>query len=245
MRERLVQLLSIVGLIGAYTLASTFVSPGVLPSPGEILAHLTRLVGTGDFLGPLAESLTRTAIGFVVGFVAGVAYGIAVAKTRWLRRSTSLLFNIVLFAPTLVIIFLALVMLGPNFTTIALIVGVVVAPNVAVYMRDVMRDIDPDLLSMADSFKVSTRRRVQDIYLPYLVPPMLAAARVGFSMSWKVVMLSEVFGFPGGLGFEIRISYTAYNLALLLAWLSIFVVALLLIEQLIRSTERAIVKWQP
>lgn len=245
MKERFVQLLSIAALIGLWALVARFVSPGVLPTPSEILNHLTRLVATGDFVGPLIESLFRTTIGFVVGFIGGVAYGIAVAKSRWLRRSTSVLFNFLLFAPTLVIIFLSLVMMGPGTLTVALIVGAVVGPNVAVYMRDVMGDIDLDLLAMADSFKVGTWRRVQDIYLPYLIPPMLAAARVGFSMSWKVVMLSEVFGFPGGLGFQIRISYTAYNLPLLLAWLTIFVIALLMVEQLIRSTERAVVRWQP
>jgi NitT/TauT family transport system permease protein len=82
------------------------------------------------------------------------------------------------------------------------------------------------------------------MYLPYLVPPMLASARIGFSMSWKVVLLSEVFGMPGGLGFQIRSNYTIFNLTLLLAWLAVFVVALLLIEQFIRFAEQRIVKWQ-
>jgi NitT/TauT family transport system permease protein len=97
---------------------------------------------------------------------------------------------------------------------------------------------------MADSFQVDTRQRIRDMYLPYLVPAMLAAARIGFSMSWKVIMLSEVFGFPGGLGFQIRINYTVYNLVQLLAWLAVFVIALLLIEQLLRETERTVVRWQ-
>jgi NitT/TauT family transport system permease protein len=82
------------------------------------------------------------------------------------------------------------------------------------------------------------------LYLPYLIPPMLAAARIGFSLSWKVILLSEVFGFPGGLGFQIRINYTVYDLTKLLAWLGIFVIALLVIEQLIRATERAVVRWR-
>ena len=99
--------------------------------------------------------------------------------------------------------------------------------------------------SMADSFRVGGRQRIRDVYLPYLVPPMLAAARIGFSMSWKVVLLSEVFGFPGGLGFQIRINYTVYNLTALLAWLAIFVLALLVIEQGLRLTERRLVRWQP
>ena len=97
---------------------------------------------------------------------------------------------------------------------------------------------------MADSYRAGRVQRIRDVYLPYLVPPILAAARIGFSMSWKVILLSEVFGFSGGLGFQIRINYGIYDLVSLLAWLSIFVIALLAIEQLIRITERRVVKWQ-
>lgn len=243
MRQRLVQVSSLLLLVGVWAGVSALIGARILPGPAEVLPWFVNLITTGTFLGPLVESLSRTIVGFGVGFIGGVAYGIATAKVPWLARAGSIPFNILLFAPTLVIIFLLLVMLGPELTTIALIAGLVIGPNVAVFMRDVMRDIDQDILGMADSFKVSTRRRVLDIYLPYLVPAMLAAGRIGFSMAWKVVMLSEVFGFPGGLGFQIRISYTAYDLPLLLAWLSIFVLALLVVEQLIRGAERTFVRW--
>jgi ABC-type nitrate/sulfonate/bicarbonate transport system permease component len=244
MRERLTQLLSVILFIGLWAIASSMIGPDILPGPVEVFPRLSSLIASGRFLGPLVESLVRTTLGFTTGFVGGLAYGIAAAKLPMLSRSTSVPFNVLLFAPTLIIIFLLLVMLGPQITTVVLITGLVVGPTVAVYMRDVMGDLDPDLLSLADSFKVTVWRRIRDIYLPYLVPPMLAAARIGFSIAWKVVMLAEVFGFPGGLGFQIRISYSAYDLPRLLAWLSIFILALLAIEQLIRGFERRFVKWQ-
>jgi NitT/TauT family transport system permease protein len=244
MRDRGVQLVSLVAFVLLWAVVSVVIGTKILPGPVDVAPAFGRLVSTGQFLGPLFESLSRTAIGFVVGFFAGLAFGIATAKARWFSISASPLLNILLFAPTLVIIFLAIAILGTGTIAVAFIVGVTVAPNVAIYTRDVMRDFDPELVSMADSFQVDTRQRIRDMYLPYLIPAMLAAARIGFSMSWKVIMLSEVFGFPGGLGFHIRINYTVYNLTQLLAWLAVFVIALLLIEQLLRETERAVVRWQ-
>ena len=244
LHDRSVQVLSLVALLVAWGLLSLALGSKVLPSPTKVAPQVGDLLKSGDFLGPLLESLQRTVIGFVVGFVGGVAVGIAAGKARWFAFTSSPLLNVVLFAPTLVVIFLGIAILGTEITAIALITGIVVGPNVAIYMRDVMRDLDPDLLSMADSFRVSTIQRVRDVYLPYLVRPMLAATRIGFSMSWKVVMLAEVFGFSGGLGFQIRINYTVFNLTALLAWLTIFVLALLVIEQLIRVLEKAVVKWE-
>jgi NitT/TauT family transport system permease protein len=184
-------------------------------------------------------------VGFSVGFAAGFTVGLAMAKVPWFATTSTPLTNVVLFAPTLVVIYLGIAIIGTNLLSIAVITGIAVAPNVAIYMRDVMRDFDPDLTSMADSFRVPTAQRILDLYLPYLIPPILAAARIGFSMAWKVTMLAEVFGFAGGLGFQIRINYGIYDLRALLAWLAVFVVALLVIEQLIRGTERALVRWQP
>jgi len=253
-RDRIAQLGSLVALVVVWGLISVAVEAfrvvqqrsggNLLPSPIDVAPALVDLVASGDFAGPLWESLTRTAVGFTVGFVAGVAIGIATAKARWFSLSASPLLNLILFAPTLVIIYLMIVMLGVGILTIAVITTLVVGPNVAIYMRDVMRDFDTELVDMANSFQVPARRRVIDMYLPYLVPPMLASARIGFSLSWKVVLLSEVFGMPGGLGFQIRSNYTIFNLTLLIAWLAVFVIALLLIEQLIRFTEHRIVKWQ-
>lgn len=252
--DRLAQVASLVALIVIWGLVSIAVESfrvvqersfgNLLPGPIDVAPVFVDLVASGRFAGPLWESLTRTIVGFTVGFIIGVAIGIATAKTRWFSISASPLLNLILFAPTLVIIYLMIVMLGVGMLTIAVITALVVSPNVAIYMRDVMRDFDNDLVDMANSFQVRARERVRDMYLPYLIPPMLASARIGFSMSWKVVMLSEVFGFPGGLGFQIRSNYTIFNLTLLMAWLAVFVIALLLIEQLIRATEHRVVKWQ-
>ena len=73
---------------------------------------------------------------------------------------------------------------------------------------------------------------------------MLAAARIGFSMSWKLIMLAEIFGSPG-VSASIRINYTVYDLTTLLRpWSSIFVLALLIIEQPPRVSERRLVVWR-
>jgi ABC-type nitrate/sulfonate/bicarbonate transport system permease component len=254
-RDRLAQIGSLVLVVLAWWLISEAVqafrvvqvrpgAPNLLPTPMDVVPPLTQLLGTGQFLTPLWESITRTAIGFASGFLSGVALGIATAKVRAFSITFAPLLNVILFAPTLVIIFLGIVMLGTQITAVAVITALVVAPNVAIYMRDVMHDFDNELVDMADSFQAGSWQRIKDMYLPYLVPPMLASARIGFSMSWKVVLLTEVFGFPGGLGFQIRMNYTIFNLPLLMAWLIIFVIALLVIEQFIRFTEHRVVKWQ-
>ncbi len=248
LRDRGVQVLSLVALIGAWaafsSLIGSFGGNAIIPGPFEVAPRFAELITTGHFVTPLLETLSRTAVGFTVAFVAGMVIGITTAQVPMFRTITAPSMNVLLFAPTLVLIYLGTSMIGVGYMTVAVIAGLVVAPNVSIYMRDVMADFDPDLAAMADSYKVPTRQRVLEVYLPYLVPPILAASRVAFSQSWKVVMLTEVFGMPGGLGYQIRSAYYIFDLNRMMSYLVVFIIALLVIEQGIRIAERRIVKWQ-
>ncbi len=248
LRDRGIQVASMVGLLAIWELFSflvgEFAGTSIMPGPIDVAPRFFRLVASGEFIGPLLETLGRTGLGFLVAFVLGMAIGIASAKVIVVKAATGLTMNILLFAPTLVVIYLGTAMVGVGNITVAAVAGLLVAPNVSIYMRDVLSDFDPDLTAMADSYRVPTRQRVVDVYLPYLVPSMLAASRVAFSQAWKIVMLMEVFGQPGGLGYEIRSSYYIYDLQRMLSFLIVFVVALLVVEQGIRIAEHRLVKWQ-
>jgi NitT/TauT family transport system permease protein len=97
---------------------------------------------------------------------------------------------------------------------------------------------------MADSYRIDTRSKIRHIYIPYLFPALLAASRIGFSLSWKVAVLSEVFGLPDGIGFKIRILYLQYDLKSLLAYLAFFLFVVIVIEQVLRTIEKRATKWR-
>ena len=251
LRDRAVQLASLLGLLALWELFSlaigAFGGHSIVPGPFDTAPEFFDLLGRGVYTAPLLESLARTMIGFLTAFAAGTAIGIATAQAPTFKILTAPSMSVLLFAPTLVLIYLGTSMIGVGgggYTTIAVIAGLVVSPNVAIYMRDVMRDFDPDIASMADSYRVTTRQRVLEVYIPYLIPPILAAARIAFSQSWKIVLLTEVFGLPGGLGFAVRSAYTMFDLDRMMSFLIVFIVALLVIEQGIRVAEHRIVKWQ-
>ena len=244
LKERGYQLLSLMALVAAWLLLSVVLDTSALPPPHEVAAALWDLVSDGDAFPPLASTLQSTTLGFVVGFVTGIAYGVAVYVWGRFGEVFNGLFNAVLFAPTLILIFLGLVMFGhKSRLTVVLIAGLVVFPNVAVYVRDALNDLDDDVKSMALSYKVVLPQMVRDVYVPYLIPTMLASGRVAFSLAWKVAFLTEVFGYPEGLGWRVRNAYTVYDMTTLLAWLTVFIIAILMIEQLTRVVERGLVKW--
>ena len=243
-KERGVQLLSLILLVLAWAVASLVVGERILPPPTEVFPVAWGMVISGAFAEPLFASLFRLLLGFILAMSLGVAFGIASAQLLRLGIAAAAMFTIIMSTPSLVVIFVAMIMLGQTDLTIILVAGLIVFPFVAVPIRDAMKEIDQDILSMADSFKISTLRKVVDVYIPYLAPPILAVSRIGFSLSWKIVVLSEVFGFTSGIGWKISLAYWQYDLRSLIAWLVVFIVIILFIEQGIRIGERRVVKWQ-
>lgn len=237
------QIASLLLIVAAWALASDMLDIRALPSPWAAFGTLADLIASERAFGPLGETLGRTLLGFLLGIVLGTAYGIGAALSRTFYELTRWLLQIAIFTPTLILIFLFLISLGRTNLTVIVLIGLVVMPVVGTYIRDAMGDFDEDLTGMARSYKVGVAQRVKGMYLPFLIPPLLAAGRVGFTLSWKVAFLSEIFGFPNGIGWQVKTSYDIYNIELLLAWLLLFIFVLLIAEQLIRLAEKAIVKW--
>jgi len=242
-KERVFQASSLVALVAVWELLARALDVSALPPPTQVVVVLYDLLADGTAFGPLASTLRRTVLGFLLGFGAGVLYGIVVYVYPRFGDVSRGLFDIAMFTPTLVIIFLGLIMLGSNDYTVVILVGFVISTNVGTYMRGALRDFDQDLVGMAVSYQAALPQRVRAMYVPYLIPPMLAAGRIGFSLAWKVAFLCEVFGFPEGLGWELRASYQIYDMPTLLAWLSLFIITLLVVEQLTRFAERSVVRW--
>ncbi|SLN75553.1 ABC transporter permease [Roseisalinus antarcticus] len=242
-KEYSAQIASLIIILLGWEISALIMDTRALPPASESFADLVQLIRTGDAFGPLGSTLFRTTCGFALGFVMGCSYGIAAVLSRTFDDLSKWLLQIAMFTPTLILIFLFLVIFGRTSFTVILLIGLVVLPVVGTYIRDSLRDFDEELDGMAASYKAPLRQRVFEMYLPFLIPSMLAAGRIGFTLSWKVGFLAEIFGFSNGLGWQIRTTYQIYDVAKLLAWLSLFILTLLVIEQMMRFAERRVVKW--
>lgn len=244
-RGLLVQVTALAAIVGAWQLASLAAGVHILPGPLETVPVFVNLVRSGRFVVPLAGSLSRALTGFTLAFLLGVTYGIIAGRSRRFEHVSALVFQVALFFNTLVLILWGLAIMGnANYWAVVAVTALAVFPNVGVYTRGVIKTIDRDMLEMAEAYHASPRSRILDVYLPFLAPAILASARIAFSMSWKVVMLAEVFGFPSGIGWQIAQAYQGYNLAGLISWLVVFVITLLLAEQLLRVVERRAIRWR-
>jgi NitT/TauT family transport system permease protein len=121
----------------------------------------------------------------------------------------------------------------------------IATPYVAVNIWGGVKDVEKDLVDMGRAFDVSKRRIIKNIYIPSLLPFVFAAIRIGFSVSWKLVVLAEVFGSSEGIGYMIFYWYQMFDMELVLAWVLLFAFIMFFVEYgIIRRWERRLFSWR-
>jgi len=68
--------------------------------------------------------------------------------------------------------------------------------------------------------------------------------RVAYAHSWKITLLSEIFGFSSGAGYMVKIYFANLDIARVLTWTSILLVTLLCLEEVLRVAEKRMYRWR-
>lgn len=217
----------------------------LFPGPIDVAAHVVTLATTGKLLPDLGKTLTRAAIAFIVAMALGTVIGIALGRSRILDRLFSTWVVVGLNIPAIVIAIVLYIWLG--LTEFALILAVVLnkLPLVVTTIREGVRSFDPAYDDLGRAFRMPFERRLRLIFLPQLMPFVLAAARTGLSLIWKIVLVFEVLGSDGGVGFRISVFFQFFDIKGILAYTTAFILVVFVFEYLIlRPAEGRILKWR-
>ena len=217
----------------------------LFPSPIAVGAHVADLGINGKLLPDLGKTLGRAVIAFVLAMALGTIIGVGMGRSRTFDRLFSAWVVVGLNVPAIVIAIVLYIWLG--LTEFALILAVVLnkLPLVIATVREGVRSFDPAYDDLCRAFRMPLGRRVRLIFLPQLMPFVLAAARTGLSLIWKIVLVFEILGSDGGVGFRISVFFQFFDIKGILAYTTAFIVVVFVFEYLVlRPLERHVLKWR-
>jgi NitT/TauT family transport system permease protein len=239
------RLVSTLLLFAVWQFAATVAASALLPTPFVVAASLYRQVVHGDLVFHLAMTLFRVAAAFVVAMSIGTAIGILIGRHRVADRLFDIWLVLALNLPALVVMILCYVWLGLSEPAAILAVALNKIPTVATTMREGARAIDGDLLQVAEVLRLGWRRRLTKVYLPQLYPYLMASARTGLALIWKLVLVVELLGRSNGVGFQLGVYFQYFDIADVLAYTAAFIAIVLIIEMaLVRPLERRLTRWR-
>lgn len=232
-------------VLGAWELASGWLlNENLLPGPSRILETFPEIFTSGRFFSSFGATLTRIGIGFGLAFVFGVLLGIF-TQNKWIDGFFKDGVTISLVSPGLIWALVGLVIWGfePQGWIFAIFMTTVAL--VTVNISEGIRALPKDLIDMSKAFGVTTWRRQREIVIPFLAPFIFTALRFGFSIGWKVTVLTEVFSSNKGIGFEMRVASQLFRMDEFFTWvLSFFVFALFLEKVVLQRYENKFFRWR-
>ena len=244
-RETLLRAGSLVGLVVLWQVAATIAASASLPSPIAVLGTLLAQTQSGELLMHLGVTLWRVLASFAIAMALGSALGIAMGRSRALDASLDGLLIVALNIPALVTIILCYIWLGLTEVAAILAVAVNKIPTVVVTVREGARAVDRRLMDVGQVFQVGRYHTLTQVYLPQLYPYLMAAARGGLALIWKIVLVVELLGRSNGIGFQLGTYFQFFDITSILAYTVAFAAVVLVIEALLmRPLERRLTRWR-
>ncbi|HTR57900.1 MAG TPA: ABC transporter permease [Casimicrobiaceae bacterium] len=223
--------------------ASGLVIHDVVPSLVKIASALWKLLSTAPLYANLGATLYEVALSLVIGGVTGAIVGLVLGGNRFLGRAFEPYLHYL--GPTPKIIFFPIMIMwfgvggGSKIAMGALSCFFPVALSTAVGMRQ----IEPVLVRVGQSFRASTAQMVAKIYLPAMRPAMLTGLRLGLGVAVIGVLLAETKLSNRGLGYLVIQRYTNFDMpgmyAILIVVFLLAIVANALLSRLGGSSSSA------
>jgi len=218
----------------------------LLPTPVMVFAELWHLATARSLLADVAITLGRAAAAFGLAMVIGSLIGAALGRFRLPDHLFSPWLIVGLNIPAIVVAIACYIWLGLNDLALILAVTINKAPLVAVTVREGVRALDHGFAELAAVYRMPLARRLRLVILPQLMPYVLTAARTGLSLIWKIVLVFEVLGSDGGVGFRVGIFFQNFDVAGILAYTISFMTVVIALEYLVmRPLEQRVLGWRP
>ena len=118
-------------------------------------------------------------------------------------------------------------------------------PTVVVTVREGAKAVDRDLMEVARVYRVARLTTLRKVYLPQLYPYLMASARSGLALIWKIVLVVELLGRSNGVGFQLNIFFQFFDIASILAYILAFAAVILVLEAAaLRPLEQRLNQWR-
>lgn len=234
------------GLVLAWQLLAEMrvLSPIFFPAPSRAVSVLFARIVDGSIWTPLAATVLRMVLGWMLACLAGVALGAAIASSGLARDLLEPTLEFLRPLPASALIPVAILFLGlSNTMSIAVIAFGAIWPVLLASVHG-FSAVPPELRHVADVLGFTRRKYLQTIALPAAVPDIMSGVRVSLAIALILAVVTEMQASLAGLGWKIFYAQRVYRSADLYAGLIVLGAMGLAANQLLQHLERRALPWR-
>jgi ABC-type nitrate/sulfonate/bicarbonate transport system permease component len=183
------------------------------PPLADMLAAMWAGLAHGELVADLAFSLKNIALGIGIAIVVGVLAGLVIGEHRWLRQSLMPVLDFARATPTVAFVPAIILTLGIGATPKIFLIFLGTVWPILLNTISGVEAINPAILETARSYRIPWQLRLRRVILPGATPQIVAGVRIALSVAVVLMVVSEIYGSPVGLGNFILQSGSSFAVA--------------------------------
>ncbi|OUR77320.1 hypothetical protein A9Q83_11500 [Alphaproteobacteria bacterium 46_93_T64] len=199
------------GLIGVIALFAIWeivsytgiISQEIFPSPSQAVTATLTTMPLSEIGGHVWASLTRVFWGFLIGGSLGIIVGVASGWYAWVGVLTRPLIELTRPIPPLAWIPMAIIWLGLGEPSKIFVISLGAFFPVVTSAYKGMISVDPVLLRAAQTMGLKGWRILFQVALPASLPDLATGIRIGWGLSFGMLVAAELVAANEGMGFMI------------------------------------------
>src|SRR3954471_6351894 len=236
---------STVVLLAAWQIASYFFPHYLFPPVQAILTRTVRILVNWPELKQVLETAMRIFIGLAGAFVFGSLLAIPIGRYPKLESYITPFLVFLQGIPALSWVIVAIIWFHGTEFRIFFIMVITTLPAFTFQVIDSYRSMNKDLFEMTMSFRPRRWTLFRVLILPTIVPGILTAWKVNLGSAARVVVVAELVGATGGVGYQLLRQQQLFDMAGAIAWTLQLVLFVLVVQQAIVGIENFLLRYRP
>jgi NitT/TauT family transport system permease protein len=232
------------GLTLVWQIVSLFVPHFLFPSVPEIAARLIDIFSSPKLIGDALATSARILAGLGGAFVLGTMLALPMARSPSFERYAYPLLNFNQGIPALSWVVIAIIWFRGIEFRIFFIMVMTTLPAFTFQVLDAYRGMSKDLFEMTLSFRPTKRDLFRTLIWPTVLPGILTAWKVNLGNAARVVVVAELVGATGGVGYELLQQQQLFDMAGAVAWTLVLVIFVLIVQGVISLIEAHVLRYR-
>ncbi len=217
-RRGLSYILPFAVVAGLWQIASLFFPPFLFPSLIDVFKRCFEIFASWSQFSDVLATVGRILAGLAGAFMLGAAFALLMTRSRAANDFLSPILTLFQGIPALSWVVFAIIWFHGIEPRIFFIMVITTLPAFAFQVLSALQAMPRDLMEMVMSFRPTRVKLFRTMIIPAILPDILTAWKVNLGNASRVVVVAELVGATGGVGYELLQQQQVFDMAGALAW---------------------------
>src|SRR5215471_497575 len=217
-KRGLTYVLPFVVVAALWQVASLFFPPFLFPSLIDVFKRCIDIFTSWSQFSDVLATVGRILAGLAGAFIIGAALAVLMVRSRAVNDFLSPILTLFQGIPALSWVVFAIIWFHGIEPRIFFIMVMTTLPAFTFQVLAALQAMSRDLVEMVMSFRPTRAKLFRAMIIPAILPDIVTAWKVNLGNASRVVVVAELVGATGGVGYQLLQQQQVFDMAGALAW---------------------------